>query len=210
MQSLQVNILDVFHSIKHLPAEEKVRIMEHLLGVSQPPPSMPSSFVQQLPPSPPETVVDDDVHDDEDEIVIVKEEPVKQEPVHVQDPPAILPVVVEAVAKPKREINWWVNGYSFVIQRMKAMTPNHPAFKENYFNMDVAILLREKGYLRENLMPSDDQITEAFNTRCNDPVTIARCLASRAQKKEERAQKKQVRKQKKIKPTMDGDETEEE
>ena len=84
------------------------------------------------------------------------------------------------------------------------MTPNHPAFKENYFNMDVAILLREKGYLCENLMPSDDQITEAFNERCNDPTTIARCLAARAQKKMARKQSK------KPKDNHDGDTTEEE
>ncbi len=192
MQSLQVNILDVFHSIKHLPAEEKVRIMEHLLGVAQPPPSMPSSFIPQLPLSPPECVCevmeDDDKTVKEEEIEIV-ETPIVP-PVIVAVPIPVEPPVLEAVpAKPKRELNWWVKGYSYVIQRMKAMNPNHPAFKENYFNMDVAILLREKGYLSETSMPTDDQIQEAFQARHTDPDTIQRCLQARAEKRAARHKK---------------------
>ncbi len=194
MQSLQVNILDIFHAIKHLPAEEKVRIMEHLLGVAKPPPSMPSSFIPQLPPSPPneEEIVEADPHDDEtpvvkkvkEEIEIVETPIVPPVIVAVPIPVELEPPVIEAVpVKPKRELNWWVKGYSFVIQRMKAMNPNHPAFKENYFNMDVAILLREKGYLTEILMPTDDQIQEAFQARHTDPDTIQRCLQARAEKK---------------------------
>jgi hypothetical protein len=199
MQSLQVNILDVFHSIKHLPAEEKVRIMEHLLGVAQPPPSMPSSFIPQLPPSPPneeEEIVEAPVIlpvvevEVKDEIEIVEVSIVPQVIVAVPvdaavelEPPTLPPT------KPKRELNWWVKGYSFVIQRMKTMMPNHPAFKENYFNMDVAMILRDKGYLTEILMPTDDQIQEAFQARTTDPDTIQRCLQARAEKKAARTKK---------------------
>jgi hypothetical protein len=199
MQSLQVNILDIFYAIKHLPAEEKVRIMEHLLGVAKPPPSMPSSFIPQLPPSPPneeEEIVEAPV------ILPVVEVEVKEEIEIVEVPivPQVIVVVpVDAAvelepptlppAKPKRELNWWVKGYSFVIQRMKAMNPNHPAFKENYFNMDVAILLREKGYLSETSMPTDDQIQEAFQARHADPDTIQHCLQMRTEKKAARTKK---------------------
>ena len=85
---------------------------------------------------------------------------------------------------PKKEANWWIQGTQNVITRLQALLPeNADELKKPIVRTNIPKLLKERGELTKDTLPTDEQITQAFKDFKEDPTIQARFAEARAAKK---------------------------
>ncbi len=93
---------------------------------------------------------------------------------------------------PKKEANWWIKGTQDVVSRLQALLPeNADELKKPIVRTNIPKLLKERGQLTKDSLPTDDQITQAYKDWKEDPEIQARFAEARAAKKEEKEEKKE-------------------
>jgi hypothetical protein len=92
---------------------------------------------------------------------------------------------------PKKEANWWIQGTQNVVTRLQALLPeNADELKKPIVRTNIPKLLKERGQMTKDSLPTDDQITQAYKDWKEDPEIQARFAEARAAKKEEKKEKK--------------------
>jgi hypothetical protein len=92
---------------------------------------------------------------------------------------------------PKKEANWWIQGTQNVVTRLQTLRPeNADELKKPIVRTNIPKLLKERGQLTKDSLPTDDQITQAYKDWKEDPEIQARFAEARAAKKEGKKEKK--------------------
>lgn len=92
---------------------------------------------------------------------------------------------------PKKEANWWIQGTQNVITRLQVLLPeNTDELKKPIVRTNIPKLLKERGQLTKESLPTDDQVTQAYKDWKEDPEIQARFAEARAAKKDAKVNKK--------------------
>lgn len=85
---------------------------------------------------------------------------------------------------PKKEANWWIQGTQNVITRLQALNPeNVDELKKPIVRTNIPKLLKERGQLTKDSLPTDEQIAQAYKDFKEDPAIQERFAEARAAKK---------------------------
>lgn len=92
---------------------------------------------------------------------------------------------------PKKEANWWIQGTQNVIARLQALNPeNADELKKPIVRTNIPKLLKERGQMTKDSLPTDEQISQAYKDFKEDPTIQARFAEARAAKKADKKDSK--------------------